>query len=78
MNQIKLIQNEYFLTESSLAEYIKCDALPRLSFQNCKFDKVDFVGNVFGSCSFKDCAFKYLNTQSLKLQLRIVLLKIAK
>jgi hypothetical protein len=32
-----IIQNEYFLTESSLAEYIKCDALPRLSFQNFNF-----------------------------------------
>ena len=54
-----LIQNQYFLNENSLAQYIEWDALARISFVNCKFEKVSLGGKVFGSCSFQNCTFNH-------------------
>ena len=68
MNQNKLdqelslrIQNQLFLNESSLKQYIECDAISKVAFVNCNFEKVDFsfIGTVFGSCSFQNCVFNH-------------------
>ena len=58
-----LIQNQDFLGEDSLKQYIKCDALPRISFVNCNFEKVHLLGKVFGSCSFQNCTFNHFNAR---------------
>jgi uncharacterized protein YjbI with pentapeptide repeats len=58
-----LIQDQYFLNENSLRQYIKCDALPRISFVNCNFEKVQLMGKVFGSCSFQNCTFNHFNAR---------------
>src|SRR5210317_959970 len=50
-----LIQNQRFLNENNLIQYIEWDALARISFINCNFDKVHLLGKVFGSCSFQNC-----------------------
>lgn len=55
-----LIQNQYFLNETSLAQYIEWDALARVSFVNCNFEKV------FGSCSFQNCTFNHFNARKTK------------
>lgn len=60
------IQNQYFLNETSLAQYIKWDALARVSFVNCNFEKVHLLGKVFGSCSFQNCTFNYFNARKTK------------
>lgn len=60
------IQKQHFSNESSLAQYIEWDALARISFVNCNFEKVPLLGKVFGSCSFQNCTFKYLNARKAK------------
>jgi hypothetical protein len=47
-----LITNQYFLNENSLIHYIEWDALARIYFVNCNFEKVHLLGEIFGSCSF--------------------------
>ena len=61
-----LIQNQYFLNENSLAQYIEWDALARVSFVNCNFEKVHLLGKVFGSCSFQNCTFNHFNARKAK------------
>ena len=61
-----LIQNQYFINETSLAQYIEWDALPGISFVNCNFEKVYLLGTVFGSCSFQNCTFKHFNARKSK------------
>ena len=61
-----LIQNQYFLNETSLAQYIQWNALARVSFVNCNFEKVHLLGKVFGSCSFQNCRFNQLDTRKAK------------
>jgi len=61
-----LIQNQYFLNETSLAQYIEWDALARISFVNCNFEKVYLLGKVFRSCSFHNFLFKYFNAKKAK------------
>lgn len=61
-----LIQNQYFLNENSLAQYIEWDALARISFVNCNFEKVHLLGKVFGSCSFQNCTFNHFNARKGK------------
>jgi uncharacterized protein YjbI with pentapeptide repeats len=58
-----VIRNEYFLNENSLIQYIEWDALARICFVNCDFEKVHLVGKVFGSCSFENCTFNHLNAR---------------
>ena len=55
-----LIQNQYFLNENSLAQYIEWDALARISFvnynfQNCTFKHFNARKAKFSSCHFEDC-----------------------
>ena len=61
-----LIQNQYFLNETSLAQYIEWDALARVFFVNCNFEKVHLLGKVFGSCSFQNCTFNHFNARKAK------------
>src|SRR6056300_1229852 len=61
-----LIQNQYFLNENSLIQYIEWDALARISFVDCNFEKVHLLGKVFGSCSFQNCTFNYLKARKGK------------
>jgi uncharacterized protein YjbI with pentapeptide repeats len=60
------IQNQHFSNENRLAQYIEWDALARISFVNCNFEKVHLLGKVFGSCSFQNCIFKYFNVRKAK------------
>ena len=39
----RLIQNQYFLNENSLAQYIDWVTLARISFVNCNFKKVIWI-----------------------------------
>ena len=61
-----LIQNQYFLNENSLAQYIEWDALTRISFIKCNFEKVHLLGKVFGSCNFQNCTFNHFNARKGK------------
>ena len=67
MDQNKLIQNQVFLNENSLAQYVEWDALPGMTFINCKFENVHFamVANVLGSCSFQNCIFDHFDGRKL-------------
>jgi len=61
-----MIQNQHFSNENSLAQYVEWDALARISFVNCNFEKVHLVGKVFGSCSFQNCRFNHFNVRKAK------------
>ncbi|MFT4612863.1 MAG: hypothetical protein ACI9OT_002254 [Gammaproteobacteria bacterium] len=61
-----IIQNQHFSNESSLAKYIEWDALARISFVNCDFEKVHLLGKVIGSCSFQNCTFNDFNARKAK------------
>jgi uncharacterized protein YjbI with pentapeptide repeats len=61
-----MIQNQHFSNENSLAQYIEWDALARISFVNCNFEKVHLLGKVFGSCSFQNCTFNHFNARKAK------------
>jgi uncharacterized protein YjbI with pentapeptide repeats len=58
-----MIQNQHFSNENSLAQYVEWDALARISFVNCNFEKVHLLGKVFGSCSFQSCTFDHFNVR---------------
>jgi len=60
------IQNQHFSNESNLAHYIEWDALARISFVNCNFEKVHLLRKVFGFCSFQNYELKYFNTRKAK------------
>lgn len=61
-----IIRNQQFLNEYSLAQYVEWDALARISFVNCTFEKTHLFGKVFGSCNFQNCTFNYFNTGKAK------------
>lgn len=61
-----LIQNQYFLNENSLAQYIEWDALARVFFVKCNFKKVHLLRKVFESCSFQNCTFNHFNAKKAK------------
>ena len=71
-----LIQNQYFLNENSLAQYIEWEALARVSFVNCNFEKVHLLGKVLGLVVFKIAHLTILTLGKLNFQ--VVILKIAK
>ena len=62
----RLIQNQHFLNENNLIQYIEWDALARISFINCNFKKLHLLGKVFGSCSFQNCTFNYFSARKGK------------
>jgi uncharacterized protein YjbI with pentapeptide repeats len=55
------VQDNCFYNESDLYQYISCNALPRITFINCSFEKVDLTNRVLGSCYFDNCIFNYLS-----------------
>ena len=57
MIEKKKISNRTFLNESELDEYVVWDAFPRIDFVNCRFEDLDLLGKVFGSCNFENCQF---------------------
>ena len=42
-------------------QYIEWNALAGIIFGNCRFEELDLLGKVFGSCDFKDCKFNHLS-----------------
>ena len=42
-----LVQYQYFLNETSLAQYIEWNAMTKISFVNCNFEKVNLLGKIF-------------------------------
>ena len=61
-----LIQNKYFPNGNSLAQFIEWDALARIYFVNCNFEKAHLLGKIFGSCSFQNCTFNHFNARKAK------------
>ena len=55
------IRNQTFTNEIDLDQYIEWNALARIIFVNCRFEELDLLGKVFGSCDFKDCKFNHLS-----------------
>ena len=43
-----MIENQQFSDRNNLAKYIEWDALARISFVNCSFEKVHLLGKIFG------------------------------
>jgi len=55
-----LIQNQYFISENSLIQYIEWYALARISFvncsfQNCRFNHFNARKGKFSNCHFEGC-----------------------
>ena len=55
------IRNQTFSKEIDLDPYIKFNALGRIIFLDCRFEELDLLGKVFGSCGFQNCQFQKLN-----------------
>lgn len=45
------------------ARNVEYDALARISFVNCNFEKVYFAGKGVGSCNFQNCIFNHFNAR---------------
>ena len=61
-DEIRLkIRNKTFLNETALNQYVKWNALSLINFVDCRFEELDLLGKVFGSCDFKDCKFNHLS-----------------
>ena len=54
------IRNQTFTNEIDLDQYIECNALAGIIFVNCRFEELDLLGKIFGSCDFKNCKFNHL------------------
>jgi uncharacterized protein YjbI with pentapeptide repeats len=52
-----IISNQTFSNESDLDQYLKWDAFPLIDFVDCRFEDLDLLGKVFGSCNFENCKF---------------------
>lgn len=55
------IHNQTFANRSDLDQYIQWNALTEIIFGNCRFEELNLLGKVFGSCDFKDCKFNHLS-----------------
>ena len=55
------IRNQSFSDELSLDQYVEWNALARILFLDCRFEELDLLGKVFGSCDFKNCKFNNLS-----------------
>ena len=52
-----IISNQTFSNESDLDQYVEWDAFPLIDFVDCRFEDLDLLGKVFGSCNFENCKF---------------------
>jgi uncharacterized protein YjbI with pentapeptide repeats len=55
------IRNQTFTNEIDLDQYLEWNALAGIIFVNCRFEELDLLEKVFGSCDFKDCKFNNLS-----------------
>jgi uncharacterized protein YjbI with pentapeptide repeats len=55
------IRDQTFTNEIDLDQYIEWNALAGIIFVKCRFEELDLLGKVFGSCDFKDCNFNHLS-----------------
>jgi len=60
------IRNQTFTSEIDLNQYIKWNALAGRIFVDCRFQELDLLGKVFGSCDFKNCQFTNLSFRKCK------------
>ena len=56
-NRLK-ISNHIFLNEIDLDEYIECNALSEIIWLDCRFEDLDLLGTIFGSCKFNNLSFR--------------------
>jgi uncharacterized protein YjbI with pentapeptide repeats len=54
------ICNQTFTDEIDLDQYIEWNALARIIFVDCKFEELNLLGKVFGSCDFKNCKINHV------------------
>ncbi len=66
-NRLK-ISNQIFSNEIDLDQYIEWNALAGIIFVNCRFEELDLLGKVFGSCDFKDYKFNHVNFRIVSLK----------
>ena len=52
-----MIINQRFSNERDLDQYVEWDAFPGIDFVDCRFEDLDLLGKVFGSCNFENCKF---------------------
>jgi len=52
-----MISNQTFSNEIDLDQYVEWDAFPGIDFVDCRFEDLDLLGKVFGSCNFENCKF---------------------
>jgi len=70
MNEKKNLDSSYLIIENlhfsenqnNLNEYIKYDALAKISFIDCIFDNIFSIA-VIGSCRFQNCTFNNFNAR---------------
>lgn len=55
-NRLK-ISNHLFSNEIDLDKYIEWNALSEIIWVDCRFEDLDLLGTIFGSCNFKNCEF---------------------
>jgi uncharacterized protein YjbI with pentapeptide repeats len=59
-NRLK-ISNHLFSNEIDLDKYIEWNALSEIIWVDCRFEDLDLLGTIFGSCNFKNCKFNNLS-----------------
>ena len=55
------ISNQTFSNEIDLDQYIEWNALSEIIWVDCRFEYLDLLGKVFGSCNFENCKFNNLS-----------------
>lgn len=59
-NRLK-IRNQTFSNKIDLDIYVEWDALSEIIWVDCRFEDLDLLGTIFGSCNFKNCKFNNLS-----------------
>jgi uncharacterized protein YjbI with pentapeptide repeats len=62
------IQNRYFYTKSDLAKYFDSGALPKITFINRSFEKVNLRGSDFNTCKFKMTTFPQSSLEGIRVE----------
>ena len=55
-NRLK-IRNRTFSNKIDLDIYVEWDALSEIIWVDCRFEDLNLLGTIFGSCNFKNCEF---------------------